>query len=620
VALRFGLREKLLAASAGMIALGTLFTYLLLSTRIERAAVDRLNGEALSRVRLVALQAAEHPDSLSLESGTADALADRLGFAADARVTLFDQRGVVVGDSTLDLAVLRDLREPVVSVEAVSALAGTPALFERFSTTSQEPLIFAAVPLESDGRVIGAARVGLSEAPVQAALAVLARATLVGGAVAMLVAVALSGLAARLASQGVRELAGLAKRMAGGDLEVRARPVEGDHLADLGRSLEQLAEGLRKTLHELVTERDVSSGILTSMREGVLMVDRDGKVALINSALREMLLLSDSDVGKLPLEVIRDAALHELVDTVRRTQRAAQGEIEVRGLKPRRLLVRAELLAVQPGGLLVVFYDVTDLRRLESLRRDFVANASHELRTPVTSIRSAAETVIGISPTDQVATQRFLAIIERNAERLQHLIDDLLDLSKIESRELSLSQDPLELADAVERVVELASERAAQSGTKLVTVIDADLPEVRADIGALEQVLQNLLDNAVKYCPGATITIRAVSGERCVRLQVADSGPGIEQKHLQRLFERFYRVDAGRSRSLGGTGLGLSIVKHLVEAMGGTVAVASEVGRGTTFTVELAVWESSLLARTLTPLPPPQIPPPQIPPPQAVDV
>ncbi|MBL8744391.1 MAG: PAS domain-containing protein [Myxococcales bacterium] len=596
MAARFGLRERLIAASAVLIAIATVACYALLAPFIEAAAVERLHTESLARVRLVALRAVDAGTPLSLDSDAADRLADELGAAADARVTLFDATGRVVGDSSLDPAVLRDLGDPVISPEAVSALQGKPAFVDRFSTTAQEPLVFAAIPLERDGELIGAARVGLSEQPVHAASRVLLRSLATGALIAMVVAVALSGLASRLASQGVRELAGLARRMAGGELEVRAEPVEGDHLRDLGRSLEQLAEGLRNSLRELVSERDVSSGILTTMREGVLLVDRDGKIALINAALREMLLLGDADVGKLPLEVIRDAALHELLDTVRRTSKAAQGEIEVRGPKPRRLLVRAELLAVQPGGLLVVFYDVTDLRRLESLRRDFVANASHELRTPVTSIRSAAETVIGM-PAGEAASQRFLAIIERNAERLQQLIDDLLDLSRLESRELSLARDPVDVAEVVRHVVELLSERAARSESKLVTVVDADVLEARADVGALEQVLQNLLDNALKYCPGATVTIGARSEGGKTILSVSDTGPGIEAKHLGRLFERFYRVDAGRSRSLGGTGLGLSIVKHLVEAMGGTVSVTSEVGRGTTFLVELPVAEAPLIER-----------------------
>ncbi|NUO53285.1 MAG: PAS domain-containing protein, partial [Polyangiaceae bacterium] len=354
-----------------------------------------------------------------------------------------------------------------------------------------------------------------------------------------------------------------------------------------GRSLEQLADGLRKSLRELVGERDLLSGILTSMREGVLLVDRDGRVALINPALREMLFLRDEDVGKLPIEVIRDSSLHDLLDTVRRSQKPAQGEIDVTGIKPRKILVRAEVLEVEPGGLLVVFYDVTDLRRLETLRRDFVANASHELRTPVTSIRSAVETILAMPPGDTEAKARFFGIVERNAERLQQLIEDLLDLSKIESRELELASEPTNVRAVAERTIALFSERAAKTKTTLELTVPRDLPEVLADARALEQVLFNLLDNAIKYCPGAKVTVGAENDDAHVMVWVRDTGPGIEAKHADRLFERFYRVDAGRSRALGGTGLGLAIVKHLSEAMGGAVDVSSVVGEGTRFTLHL---------------------------------
>jgi two-component system phosphate regulon sensor histidine kinase PhoR len=304
--------------------------------------------------------------------------------------------------------------------------------------------------------------------------------------------------------------------------------------------------------------------------------------------MREMLLVSADVVGKMTLEVIRDAALVELLDAARRRpEEAAHGEIEVLGLKPRRFLVRAELLDVEPGGVLVVFYDVTDLRRLESLRRDFVANASHELRTPVTLVRSAAETVVSIPERDKDARERFIGIIVRNAERLQHLIDDLLDLSKIESRELDLATDPVDLRALAERVALLLAEPATKTGTRFVVDIAENAPKPSADARALEQILMNLADNAIKYGPGCTVTIRATRHDDLVALEVADDGPGIEAQHLGRLFERFYRVDTGRSRQLGGTGLGLAIVKHLAEAMGGSAEVESAVGRGTTFRIEL---------------------------------
>jgi two-component system phosphate regulon sensor histidine kinase PhoR len=218
------------------------------------------------------------------------------------------------------------------------------------------------------------------------------------------------------------------------------------------------------------------------------------------------------------------------------------------------------------------------------MRRDFVANVSHELRTPVASIRSAAETLHAAAGRDPEAAARFGEIIERNAERLHRLIEDLLDLSRIESREFQPRLEPLDLEAVADQLLTLFRERAEAKRLRIVRELPAGLPPARADRRALEQVLSNLVDNAVKYCPeGAAITLRAAAAEGKLRVELADTGPGIEAQHLPRLFERFYRVDTGRSRELGGTGLGLSIVKHLVEAMGGAVGVDSTPGRGCTF-------------------------------------
>jgi signal transduction histidine kinase len=225
------------------------------------------------------------------------------------------------------------------------------------------------------------------------------------------------------------------------------------------------------------------------------------------------------------------------------------------------------------------------MRRLESLRRDFVANVSHELRTPVTALRSAAETLRVAAVRDPAAAQRFLDIIERNAVRLHHMVEDLLDLSRIESQKLKLHPIALRLPEFAEHMLEMFKLRAEEKHIRLSMDIKDELPEVRADSRALEQVLVNLLDNAIKYCPaGARVTLCAEAwSKKRVRVVVVDTGPGIEARHLPRLFERFYRVDAGRSRELGGTGLGLAIVKHLVEAMQGEVDVESEVGSGSSF-------------------------------------
>ena len=308
----------------------------------------------------------------------------------------------------------------------------------------------------------------------------------------------------------------------------------------------------------------------------------------MNPALRSTLLLGADAIGKLLIETVRHAELDTVVDQARESPDDPPVEIELPGLKPRRLLVQAAPLSGDDQGLLLVFVDVTELRRLESLRRDFVANASHELRTPIAAVRSATETLQTGALADPIAANRFLDIIERNAVRLQSLVEDMLELSKLESNEFKLKRERVELQRVVPIVLARFRERAEKKGVRLAAELAAGLPAVEGDPRALEHVLSNLVDNAVKYCPSGTrIVVSATADDARVRLVVADTGPGIPAEHLPRVFERFYRVDAGRSRELGGTGLGLSIVKHMVETMSGKVAVESSVGRGSTFIVSL---------------------------------
>jgi len=406
--------------------------------------------------------------------------------------------------------------------------------------------------------------------------------------VSALFAQVVSEASARASLSLVRPLTEAAKRIHEGDLSVRALASnEEDESRELGQALDKLAASLARTLRELRAERDLLSGVLEGMQEGVMLLDSSGNVALMNPAFREMLLVRGDLVGMPLLEVVRHAELKELFDRARKVKSATSGEVEVGGLKPRRLLVRATAFEGEGGGVLAVFFDVTEIRRLESLRRDFVANVSHELRTPVTAVLSAAETLRIVAGKDPKAAELFLAIIERNAERLQRLIEDLLDLSRIESRELKLAPEVFPFKPFAQHVVTLFKERAIKKNVSLLVDVERDV-EVFADRRALEQIVTNLVDNAVKYCPeGSSVTLRGATEGPLARLTVKDTGQGVDASHLPRLFERFYRVDPGRSRDVGGTGLGLAIVKHLAEAMGGAVKVESEVGRGTAFTVSL---------------------------------
>lgn len=447
--------------------------------------------------------------------------------------------------------------------------------------------------------------VGLGEAESRAVLVWIDRGLGVALVLSIIGAFVISNAAASIASRAASALAESARKTAAGDVRRLPGQHAEDEFGELGAALDQLARGYADALADYSRERDRMRGILSGMREGVLLLDRRRRVSLVNPTLREMLLLGADVEGRSPLEVIRHAEIVRLLDEAQAEDEPASGEIEIGGLKPRRLMVQVVRIPGEEGGLLAVFVDVTHLRRLESMRKDFVANASHELRTPVATIHSAAETLAAVVSRDPIVAGEFVDIIMRNAQRLKNLVDDLLDLSRIESQDFQVRLEPLDASQTFAVVVELFRERAAKKGIRLILDASARIA-VLADRRGLERVLSNLVDNAVKYCgSGTTVTCAAdLTSEKLVALSVADNGPGIEEQHLPRLFERFYRVDPGRSRELGGTGLGLSIVKHLVEAMGGRISVSSEPGKGTRFDIVLSTAELDSLPVRVTNPPP----------------
>lgn len=519
-----------------------------------------------------------------------DGRADELAKTLAARVTFIAPDGSVMGDSVVDrdgLAKMENHRDRPEVVEALRTGRGSD---ERVSATLQIRWMYVAVPFES-ATAAAIARVARPLAEVDAAVTSARRALYVGSAFAFFLAILVAaGLSQRLTST-VRDLTSVARRMAQGELDVRTRRSGSDEFGALGETLDALATGLSQTLGELRAERDLQIRILQNMQEGVLVLDDDDHVVLMNPTLCAMLLLAGADfAGKHFLEVVRISELQSLFAKARKSTDGSSAEIETGGIKPRRLLVHASALKDKEGGLLAVFVDVTDVRRLESLRRDFVANVSHELRTPVAAVLSATETLRdGGAIANPVAAERFLAIIDRNAQRLQALIEDLLELSRLDAREYHVKKERVDGAALLNIVTGLFRERAEKKNIKLCAKLPVPAPTIESDQRALEQILGNLVDNAIKYCQaGASVTIRLEEDEnRRLRFLVEDTGPGIEARHLPRLFERFYRVDAGRSREVGGTGLGLSIVRHLGEAIGAEITVRSELGVGSTFIVTM---------------------------------
>jgi two-component system phosphate regulon sensor histidine kinase PhoR len=580
--LNVGIRAKLFFGALLLIAVAIAAADFYLSRALETQLTARIRADLVTRAALIADRAAAIAEPL--DERISDALADTLGQIAHARVTLIRPDGVVVGDSEVPREQLGRVENHAGRSEVVEAHARGAGSSIRFSATVGRRMMYVAVPIRRRTQALGTARVALPLVAVDEAIAQM-RATLgAAAAFALAVAALVSFSAAELTSRRLRDLTGVARRMASGDLAARTRTSGHDEIVALGDALDQLAGSLSASLGELRGERDLLTSTLTSMNEGVLVVGAGGRIVLTNPALRAMLLIGPDAVGQSLREVMRDAELDSLLERAARGD-AAEGELELAGLVRRRALVRAVMLQDEPHGVLAVFVDVTDLRKLEAVRRDFVANASHELRSPLTSIRAAAETLQDIDD-DPQAAKRFVDVIQRNAERLSNLVDDLLELSRIESRELRLELESVDLHAAADRAFAQHAHRAQLKHIAFAHDVPRALA-ASADRRALDHVFGNLVDNALKYCPqGAAVRVHAAREGAKVRVAVCDDGPGIPPEHLERVFERFYRVDSGRSREPG-TGLGLSIVKHLVEAMGGEVFVQSRPGAGTTFSFTL---------------------------------
>ena len=350
---------------------------------------------------------------------------------------------------------------------------------------------------------------------------------------------------------------------------------------ELDREARELAEllGRRDGRRAAPVQDPEEQELLSAFPDAAALVSKEGWVRVSNSAF-DTLAANGRAAGLTPLEITRSAELSEAV------KRALEGTARKLDLTLGRETYVVHVAPLLRGEVLLLMRDVTDRRREEATRRDFVANASHELRTPIAAIHAAAETLLSGALADPATARRFVEIVARHAERLSRLTQDLLDLSRLESRQWTFALEPVEAAPMARQVVELASGAASEKGLALLSEVPAGL-RVRADPRALEQVLVNLVENAVKYTAAGRVTLRgAVDGDSAV-LSVVDTGPGIDRHQLPRLFERFYRADAGRSREQGGTGLGLAIVKHLVEAHGGSVVAESRLGAGTTIRITL---------------------------------
>jgi two-component system phosphate regulon sensor histidine kinase PhoR len=531
-------------------------------------------------------------DQMSLaDRDQVDRLCKDLGSSTGTRFTAILINGDVIGDSEKQP---EQMDNHGTRPEIVQALRGEIGIAKRFSQTLRQNMLYVAIPILENGQVIGSMRAAISIAELERTLAKITLKLVGGGLVVALIAALVALVVARRISRPLGELQKGAERFAEGNLEQHLPISPVAEIGGVAEAMNSMAAQLDERLSTVLRQRNEQEAVLTSMIEGVIAVDTNQVVLRINRAAAQLLQIDQANApGRLIGEVTRKVDLHRFVERALSSSEPVEAELTVLNKGEERYLqahgtpLRGAL--GQQIGALIVVYDVTRLRRLETLRRDFVANVSHELKTPITAIKGAVETLLDGAMDNPVDSRHFLEIASRQTDRLNVIVDDLLSLSRLD-RDTDKEEMP-RIRESLLPILESALQTcaAAASAHKIqVNLFCSDQLQARVNAPLLEQAIINLLDNAIKYSPAeGVVTIEGWQEASKVMIKVQDWGAGIAKEHLPRLFERFYRVDAARSRDVGGTGLGLAIVKHIVQAHDGKVAVHSNPGEGSVFTITL---------------------------------
>lgn len=586
--MRISFRYKLMLSYLLLLLVMGGAAYFYLNKTLESSIVATLTEHQLSQTRLAALM-------LSRNSGNwrdMQPLAVSLGETVTARVTIIAPDGMVAGDSEVKPAELGELENHLNRPEVQGALQNGTGTSVRYSATLRHEMLYTAAAIVSNGQTDGVVRLALPLSALTSLRSGLHNTLGTALLLSFLLSLLFSYILSRLTSRPLQQVASIAAEIGKGNFSRRLPTVWHDELGDLAGVMNDMAAKLNEQLSSLTAERNRLDAILSGMGEGLMVTDRDGTIVLVNPAFCRLFRVHDDLIGSPLSSVSRHPALLESYNCVTVDGFALQNELSVRTPEEKFLLAHWVPLLNEKGmqGVVAVFHDVTELKRLENIRRDFVANVSHELRTPVTVIKGYAETLLdGLITSDPQKTTEFVRIILNHSERLTALLNDLLSLSEMESPDFSFQMTPISVESSLNKVCALLKGKADAKGVAVVTAGLSRIPAVLADQGRLEQVIVNLLDNAIKYSSaGGQISISAAEEGEFIRIAVADSGPGVPPTSIPRLFERFYRVDSGRSREEGGTGLGLAIVKHIVQLHGGTVRAENNEDRhGATFSFTL---------------------------------
>lgn len=573
-------RFRIFLAVVAIVFLGVLVAGFYLSGELRDNINQRVENELARQSQTAALYVEKELKSREIEE--AQAIVHELQNAADFRYTIILLDGKVIGDTDLTSGEIRTVQNHRSRPEVIEAFKSGTGISLRFSTTIGFDMIYSATRFESEVGT-GVIRVSKPLQEVDEALGVLYSSLSFGGIIVLALSLLMAAFLSSYFTRVLKSLVEYARELAEGKRALGTILPEAE-FSGLTSSLRAMSEKLEESVQELAVERDRFEAVLDGMGEAVIALDSTKHVTVINSAALMLLDLGKEPVGQTLLETIRIPGLLEMLDALVPGDNKSE-EFDLGFVNPRKVLARIALL--HSHTYVIVLMDVTELRRLESVRRDFVSNVSHELRTPISVVRANAETLLEGALDDKKMAPKFLRSIVANSERLTSLISDLLDLARIEEGKWELQKSSITVSLVLRRACAVLETKAMEKRQEVVIESCEDI-KVLADAKAIDQVLFNFLDNAVKYTSeGGRLVVRAYKEGSRVMIEVQDNGAGIDTSHRERLFERFYRVDKGRSREIGGTGLGLAIAKHLAVSMGGEVGMRPAPENGSVFWVRL---------------------------------
>jgi two-component system, OmpR family, phosphate regulon sensor histidine kinase PhoR len=561
--------------------------------RYSRAELEKsmlFETELLSKIFAPVLPNNTNPSKI-------DSLTKELGHKIEGRITVIDKTGKVLGDSYESEKDVPNMENHINRPEVAEALRGGVGKIARFSYTIKTDMLYVACPIKDHTGIIGVVRLAFPIIQLRHYQNRIMGIVLIGLLIALVFSLLLSFVFAAGVTKPLRQMMQVSKRISQGDFTQKVKVKTKDEIGELGQILNGMSLELSAKIDQINEDKSRLNSILSNMTEGVLALDHRGKVLLVNDALSRMFEL-DNAYGKPYYEVIRDYALNQFIREVfstkqvsRHGSRAKSEEISFFYPEERVFMVQSTLVGSQKEDTvfaMFVFYDITELKKVEKIRKDFVANVSHELKTPLTSIKGFVEALQDGAINNTQQASHFLSIISQHTERMNKIISDLLQLSLIESEEFQLKIESFAIKEVIEGVVSMLKSSAEKKSQNIEIKLYSEEQGVLADKHRINQALTNLVDNAIRYTPEkGTIKIQTEDKGDLIEIAVMDNGIGIPSKDLPRIFERFYTVDKSRSRESGGTGLGLSIVRHIIEAHNGKVIVESELGKGSRFSFNL---------------------------------